>query len=568
MRRKHPGFWRRGTGPELIAAFTAVLGIVMIYAILQYSAYYDADVRSQIISDAIVDGAVAYAKDDMNVAEEPFRIMAQAIFRANQDLEDTGVDLDGMSCDIAPAVDRLDKIKSDNERNYLLERGQQISGMVSVKHFKFSEPDHNDIYNVGYSGPKYMDQIATVTTTASASIPLVGALSTTSTSMSLSIAKSPYNSRASSGVLKEEFKKLEAAAYKDLLVSAGSADPGDGYAVGRGSTAYHMFLEAKKLLGDGYARDGKISIKRWVRRIPGMENLALDGYEDCFAFVDRCLARYAGEDADRNGYYAALYTRQPQFLRRHIQYTRVHTAASLWHLLHEPTGYIDILCSEVRPVYRRGQLAGYNVTYSTGRRGYFRFPEFGFEGAHIYTDMMIGPDGVLYVGNTVTLEDIYNNDYYREMYIEHPYGVVSADEWTLADLRPGDILIFTNPNWNNITCKEVEIINDADSPYDPELVKMDNASRGAYVCHFSIYLGDGEVLESTATGCVGNNEAYIAGNGPTINNARNIVWTHSTLDTNLVAEVIRFPDTTNVLSTDIQYVVDQLSDIGTITYNY
>ena len=83
-------FWRKGTGSELICAALSVLAMIMFVSIIIMAFRYTSVIRAQTIADAITDGAVAYAQNDMNIAEEPFTVMAEKIFNANRDLYEGG----------------------------------------------------------------------------------------------------------------------------------------------------------------------------------------------------------------------------------------------------------------------------------------------------------------------------------------------------------------------------------------------------------------------------------------------------------------------------------------------
>ena len=79
-------FWKSGLGSELFSITILLLGMAVLAGIIIWFSTYDAAIQSQIIADTVVDGAVSFAQNDMNIAEKPFEIAARRIFDANRTL--------------------------------------------------------------------------------------------------------------------------------------------------------------------------------------------------------------------------------------------------------------------------------------------------------------------------------------------------------------------------------------------------------------------------------------------------------------------------------------------------
>ena len=117
------------------------------------------------------------------------------------------------------------------------------------------------------------------------------------------------------------------------------------------------------------------------------------------------------------------------------------------------------------------------------------------------------------------------------------FRVNSAESWTTADLQVGDVLVFTDPNFNKNMRNELEIIKNAPSADDPSIQALDNMTGKAYICHYAIYIGNGRIVECSG---VDGESPDAADNGVRIRDARNIIWSGDPYDTDLLREIIRF----------------------------
>lgn len=547
-------FWRKGTGSELICAALSVLAMIMFVSIIIMAFRYASVIRAQTIADAITDGAVAYAQNDMNIAEEPFTVMAEKIFNANRDLYEGGglTRLSDLKTGISLAVEHPEYY-SAAEWKYLKDRAEIMKGTISTFHFKFagSLPP----YNVSYNGPKFMDQIATVSVDCSFDIPFSGFAAHTGTAVSMTLAKDPYNARAdkhAEPALYADMCELERIAYAEASASGDEALFRSSDTPAHGSLTQLVLLEARRYLGDGYSRDERINplSAKYPNVWPEVSKTGVplrgdvysneeNSYKDCFRFVDSCFLKTGGLHATMAAF--------PNTVRkRSVEYKRTVSAHDIWKAMHEGT-----LIKKAALETDESLLVGYckragkpycyiNNTY------YFQFAGKKSLSAYPVKDgytIQYWPER-----EGVTIRKKQSLEQARELYAGDTdpkpcWSVQRADRLTMNDLSVGDVIVFSNPNWNKLIYQELDAIWNAKSNTDPVLDLLDSGRFQTQICHYAIYIGSGRMVECTSKIAGG-----AANNGPQINPVFGVSWNNDPVNTSLVTQIIHFTDTSGISS--------------------
>ena len=547
MRKFSRTFWQSGLGSEIFSMAIMLAGMGIMAAIVVWFSTYDAAIQSQTVADAVTDGAVAYAQNDMNIAEEPFEIMVGKIYEANQALSGGSgrIRIDNLAWQIESAGDHPE-VFQPAEWNYIRTRATTAngSGVLSTYHFNFYRdmPD----YPVRYAGPRYMDQLVTVTIDASMDIPFASLFTKTGKAVTLTLAKDPYNGRADQSAnsgLYSYMKELEQVAYSEILLPEEEQAFSSADVPGHGSLVQKVILEARRYLGDGYARDSRIHSEPtfWPRlNRDGTETVFLpysggaNSYKDCYQFVNACF-----KVDQMSGLTEAQARYDTTVIRRTVNYERVISAAAIWRELYDDEAYT--LTLETDPSKYTGYFATYNKPwYGHGFMLYFLLPNGSVRSCSQRNFQ------IKWLNSSQTRVKIYKRlpDYedVRDTYVgesgrTHCFRVNAAESWTTADLQVGDVLVFTDPNFNKNMRNELEIIKNAPSADDPSIQALDNMTGKAYICHYAIYIGNGRIVECSG---VDGECPDAADNGVRIRDARNIVWSGDPYDTDLLREIIRF----------------------------
>ena len=540
-------FWKSGLGSELFSITILLLGMAVLAGIVIWFSTYDAAIQSQIIADTVVDGAVSFAQNDMNIAEKPFEIAARRIFDANRTLTgETGrILIDHLTWRIEAAGEHPEYFRSA-EWNYIRQRASTSngSGRLSTYHFNFTRSVPN--YTVRYAGPRYMDQLVTVTVDSSANIPFSSMFRQTSRAVSMTLARNPYNGRAdrnASTGLNEYMKELEAIAYSEILLSEENREFSSDNVPAHGSLIQKVLLEARRYLGDGYARDGRIRSEPFfwpdlnrdgsethLRPYSGGSN----SYKDCYQFVNACF-----KVNEMSGIVEAQARYQTEIINRSITYRRLISAADIWREMHEDGAYTLSLEADSSKLTGRFKVLG--------RPWYLTETHFFFLTAAGNTHscerdsreiewLNASKTRVRIRRKVMTLEEaqaIYGDE-------ESPipcYGISSAESWDLSTLRVGDVLVFSDPNWNKTIYQELEKIYNASSPDDPVLEELDRAAGNAYICHYAIYIGNGRSIDC---GYVNRENPDASENGVRIRDLNAVRWNGDPENTLLLSRIIRF----------------------------
>ena len=539
--------WRSGVGSEIMTAVTLVLGLVMLYAVVVFSASYDAMVRGQIVTDIVIDGSMAYAKDSMEVSKMAFEKMAEKICKANNELVEDGASFTLQSVELGRAVDNISMIKSAEARKFLYDRAKNITTQVITVKFKLNKIGENqwpdptkpptapeNCYSFVCTGPLYMDQIARVTVESSVPIPLLGVTSSrTVTASSLSIAKDKYNARldAQGGVLRNgSVAQIEKCLYAELLED--EVSPSDR--IDRGSVPYLMMTAAKKYLGDGYANR---MLDSWPSSVavggqwyPGWPEQPWNHYGHCKLFLDACAAELGRIEGAASKYGAT-------FITRDVEYKRSPDADAyyLYDISHREQNKREVSGDDMEAILE-GHTTG-SVVWYKGKKYYIsRKIKSGEEVTSIILTPLYGDE---IPGHLDKLENHMR-----------PYYSVSVGHMSVNDLKAGDILIYTDPNKESEIQREMYAIEHASSRNDPILAQL-NANDGHYIAHYAMYIGHGLCMESGAGEWLGED-------GPGVNGipVAQIEGTPGE-ETRFVTEIIRFPDKATPTGIDIvQYIRD------------
>lgn len=558
--------WKKGAGSELITIGITICALAFLgYIVVLYGGIYS-EIQSQILADIVADGSVAYAKTNMNVAEVPLRNMAKKIFNANVGLNGdvTLIDMNiAEDIKITPVSDlpQNAEFMSQAENQYLKPRSQVMNGVLSTYEFKqtdlscFQElaqssnpsaqyKDISDLtdgvedssYPVSYNGPKYLDEIVTVTVSSEFDLPLLKGLTRkTKTAVELHTALVPYNSRASAAASGERNKLMQAIEEKAFEESTISDSQKIFSSVPKyGSIQQKLLLEARRYLGDGYERStpkALTSNEYWPTiaskivlgstRVTAADeaaetntSTAFSGhnadnrYKDCMAFVNVCF------NFDNTGGISAALNKYPhKTFTRSIEYDRTVSSETIWEEMHPeqfvypkntlydvkdkdhaegknymvgaPYGYWWTNYEKVKNtesqivILRRINGQPYEVLYSK---------------ADGYTLVETSDSYIVQTAPVVTLyEEIlkYANPGISTIIgggSSHIWEVTSADPWTDDMLQVGDVLIFNNPNRCDFVLPELIKLANAESKDEIDFGQFEHPDK--YTCHYAIYFGE------------------------------------------------------------------------------
>lgn len=523
--------FHKGMGSELLCTAIMLLGVVVMITILVTYSRYNASIKSQIIADVIVDGSVAYAQNNMDVAEEPYKQMAEVIYNKNKEIQDakglcilTGVTVSQPT----RATERLD-LFTEAEKKYINQRGEMRTGVLHTTWFNFFNTGRfhgianvegqapAKTYNVCYSGPKYMDEVCTVNVTANINIPFVSDFTkTSSTATVFTTAAVPYNSRAgkypgAEPSLRKYKSELENIAYAG--VGKSSEDIKQSKDIPKyGSIQQKVILEARRYLGDGYdlaATEGtwpKINI--YGDPDSEFSTSAKNTYKNCYAFVNSCF------NFDHlGGLNAAIARYEHTYITRNATFVNLVSAKTIWEEMHSEGG------NPVRHSYK---------SKTTGKWTYSRAlnPQPSF-----LSSLFWNSNGSWTVGNYV----YYVNSRGKLSKKLIPYGqkvtynrsnhtftigkkaitlgqAISKycgesktpiwaltgvnKNWTLADLRVGDVLIYEDANWRPRVTDMLIALAGMEKPDEAVFQKYDNANQ-SFISHYALYLGGGRIVHAS-----------------------------------------------------------------------
>lgn len=350
----------------MLAVVITLLGLLFIVGICIFCGKLNSEVQAQILADIIIDGSCAYAKNDMNLAEEPLLVTAQRLYDANKGLNN-GVELTEYQVN-GPMIiaDYTGDALGVAEKKALENRARIMSGSLTTEIFNnyqsgifrsladsYGSSSSSqfegiaDLYDtttktreVPYNGPQFMDQIVEVTVSAQYKLPFFNDLTeSTKSATAISIATVPYNSRiGASSVYQATSDEIEAKAYEECYLSDDERLIEDTDRVKYGSIVWKMFLTARRSLGDGYNKNN-IDDFPWLSHSPpqivdwdGIEG-SYDKYncrKDCYHFVSSCF-HFKG----CNGLTDALgkYPHK-SYYRTPVEYKRNISAKEIWKEMH------------------------------------------------------------------------------------------------------------------------------------------------------------------------------------------------------------------------------------------
>lgn len=387
MKKTRNFSWKKGTGAEIMAILIIALGCITITCVCIIYGRLNANVQAQVLADIIADGSCAYAKNEMDISKIALEAMVEKLYQANQSYNN-GVTLTGKPGITGPnAVADIisgSSLFSDSERHFFINSGRTTIMSGNMKHARFqvgmdpriraanqmvenaakleSNKDNQalsteSVYdvdpnvpaiNVPYNGPRYLDEYVTITVSASCKIPLAGMTTVSKSSTVVSIAEVPYNSRVPVDARYQGiFNQIEAKAYEECTLSDAEKLLDNPNRIRYGSMKQKVFLEARRPLGDGYAREN-IDTLQWPVSLPRTRILSASSgtldkdvtsfpepnkLKDCEAFIESLF------HFDDNGGLSAIegsYSHESK--SRHLEYKPMSPSAEeLWDAMHPET---------------------------------------------------------------------------------------------------------------------------------------------------------------------------------------------------------------------------------------
>lgn len=527
--------WSSGTGSEILAVAIAILGLLFIVTICVFCGKLNSEVQAQILADIIIDGSCAYAKNDMNLAEEPLLATAQRLYDANKELNN-GVELTGYHVDGPMTIaNYTGDALGVAERKDLQNRARIMSGSLTTEVFnnyqsgifKTLATEYgsssssqfegiSDLYDTGiktrqvqYNGPQFMDQIVTISVEAQYQLPFFKNLTTsTKSATSLSIATIPYNSRISANSdYQSTSAEIESKAYEECYLSDSERLIDDPNRVKYGSIVWKELLTARRSLGDGYNKNN-IDDYPWLSHNPP-QLVAWGGIEgtynnqncrkDCYHFVSSCF-HFKG----CNGLSDAL-SQYPHksYYRSPVTYKRNISAEEIWKEMHpdriEKTfgatmsslqlKIAVLLCKAKYPKLKN--LINASKPYYWYDSGNFRYVTssggwaLGFTATADEVKELTCKNGkykvVIQKGEGKTLaeeiqelsdfEDIASGSTKRKLWSVEK---ASDNNFTIDDLQVGDVLVWYNPNRYTNIILELTRLAAMEEPDESVFAEMDN----------------------------------------------------------------------------------------------
>ena len=554
--------FKKGIGNEIIAVGAVLLFVAMLIGVMTWYGGYTASIEGQIVSDVIADGSVAFAKVDMEIYEDALRAMAKKLFEKNKELIN-GLGMCSIS-GYSVTVNKLYSTRAtpplfnQDESNWLNKRTDIKSGTLTTAVFKFSIAglygsmagdshtgisydqevmddllDHDSergvngshmtgkTFGVRYSGPAYNDEVVNVSVSSHANVPVIGKQFTrTGTSSVLARANVAYNSRyGARGMM----TTLEQQAYKGVM-DGDTVNVNSGKLPVMGSIQQKAMLNAMRYIKDGYFRGGYNSLNAWPKTInPNGDGTFLgdsatrNEHKDCYNFVSAAYSM--GGNGQSLSVTLGQYPNSE--ISREVELIRVISASTIWEEMHK---FQTInLTTKTRRALELFNEARDELGWSHKSTAYFATST-GYWGT-------IGSNGNVVIlrdknGKCSTADyDYVGNGFGGQLVPKDPglslaeamatyapdsdvgdnagsklWRIGKMQTWTEGDLRPGDVLIFINPNWQPIVAKELIQIFNMEEKDEAALAALDNPSGRGFVSHFALYLGNGMIAESTTRG--------------------------------------------------------------------
>lgn len=579
VRNKKKIDWTSGLGSELLTAAMAVVGVIMIIAIVVFFGAYNSEIQAQIVADIISDGSCAYARTNMNMAagiivnpheeteaQGPLAEMAQKLYTANS-TKNNGVQLSGGRPSVriisyhgylntkGPLVTDISETKALRDRSTIMSSSSSSEPRgLPTKNFDVNKialikdlgtemstvedantegldtlfkSDNPDYFYVPYEGPQYMDQVVTISVTASYKIPYLEHMTTkTKTSTTLCVADVPYNSRIpKSSDLQSYANKLEQLAFSDQVVY--------------GSVQQKILLEAKRALGDGYNQLDRKE-QQWplignTFSLGGLSTIAGGGnsgsyytgtnannfLKDCNTFLQSCFM------FDGMSGLGSVESKVPfRTFTRSVKYERTISAEALWEMMHakevtykaqwpsltyaksaaKKAGRENdsFLISNRYAFYKSG--SGYQLDTFSYNRGKWSVISKKVGSEDEEWEVVQAPTSQyekikLSNGNAKTLAEMLEE--YGGM--DQRDGGTGSKIWRIAEstglesLEVGDVLIYINPNWLKYVVTELKELAKLKEKDASVFAKYDTAPVGR-VSHFAIYLGNNEIIDCNYNG--------------------------------------------------------------------
>ena len=403
-------------------------------------------------------------------------------------------------------------------------------------------------YYRSYSGPAYNDAIVTVKITANSATILGKEFPRSASSTILFRANIPNNMRATqsaSGSLYNSQETLKKAAYSGVMDNDGNIDINSGNLPVRGSIQAKAIENAIRHLGDAYNRYPGIKQcdpwpvmtlnAEWLNlRSRGVSSQTNNEHKDCYMFVSAC---YTFDENGQGLSEGALTKYAHDNPSRKVYYEKIISAADLWDELHpieEPLGpkwgsrgILAAMDAAESNGYSWGtnkskgiwQGSGHEICYVNGKGGistisidkYTTTDANGNESNPFIVDGNVKfkikgswRDGFILVSGkpTLTFEEAYNkyacgNGSVPLWKFKGENGNQFSEKWTPDMLEPGDVLIYTDPNFAPFAIAEIQCVWNLTEKNLSALLPLDNPENRSFVCHYNLYIGNGIIAECT-----------------------------------------------------------------------
>lgn len=416
---------------------------------------------------------------------------------------------------------------------------------------------------VDYDGPAFMDQIVTISVTAKCKMPVFNTLTTkTKSATTLCLANEPFNGRVTARTdYQQYFDELEKKAYEESYLTDEEKAVKNIQLVRHNSIKQKILLEARRAFGDGYYIPADIIQWPQLPRTLGPDNkagyIATDGVgtgeykgvnawnklKSCYHFISSCF-QFDG----LHGFPDAKNKLDYSHLIRRVDFERRISCEEIWEKMHPPKikfsltgtkhGHND---SGAWCTLTNGSWKGYpntNVGDSALPAGsrcidaHMKSGTYDSKTGACTMEYTYAPPPEMTLGDVITTycamePSMAQSDYYV-------WGVSGYD--ALPELIPGDVLVWTDPNWFPHMLDELTTLaaieREEDETLDeacPGTSSQFEKPSGKQECHWCIYIGDGKIVQMGGEVCISPNP------GQTVNPP--IGWTGP-----VIHQVYRFYD--------------------------
>lgn len=402
-------------------------------------------------------------------------------------------------------------------------------------------------YYRNYSGPAYNDSIVTVNITANSATILGKQFPRSASSTILFRANIPNNMRATqsaSGSLYSSQEILKQAAYSGVMDDDGNIDVNSDRLPVKGSIQAKAIENAIRHLGDAYNRYPGIKQcdpwpvmtlnAEWLDlRSRGVSSQTNNEHKDCYMFVSAC---YTFDENGQGLSEGALSKYGHSNPSREVYYEKIIPAASLWDELHPIKIPTNVKWASRNAAYKKrkevceslgypftfhgegiwkSDSGGFNYYGSNGKISGIDISKYVTDDDNPFETYKIEgswTEGFTLVSGKSTLSLAEARDKYACGIGAVPLwafkgsnGSQFSEQWSANMLEPGDVLIYTDPNFAPFAIIEIQCVMNLTEKDMGALQSLDDPKNRSFVCHYNLYIGNGMIAECTegADGKVG-----------------------------------------------------------------